>query len=55
MRDYSIKNKTIIVTGATKGMGLASSKRLLELGAKVLNVNLKAPIFFGAVDCNAND
>ncbi|EKD75469.1 MAG: hypothetical protein ACD_44C00121G0004 [uncultured bacterium] len=38
MSDYSVKNKVIIVTGATKGMGLASSKRLLEMGAKVVMV-----------------
>jgi len=38
MSDYSIKDKVIIVTGATKGMGLASSKRLLEMGAKVVMV-----------------
>lgn len=38
MREYSIKNKTMIVTGATKGMGLAISRCLLELGAKVVMV-----------------
>src|SRR3990167_348892 len=38
MSDYSIEDKVIIVTGATKGMGLASSKRLLEMGAKVVMV-----------------
>lgn len=38
MEDYSIKNKVIIVTGGTKGMGLASSKQLLKMGAKVVMV-----------------
>ncbi|MCH9644488.1 MAG: glucose 1-dehydrogenase [Gammaproteobacteria bacterium] len=38
MNDYSLKDKVVIVTGATKGMGLASSKRLLQLGAKVVMV-----------------
>jgi NAD(P)-dependent dehydrogenase (short-subunit alcohol dehydrogenase family) len=38
MNDYSLKNKVIIVTGATKGMGLASSQKLLEMGAKVVMV-----------------
>jgi NAD(P)-dependent dehydrogenase (short-subunit alcohol dehydrogenase family) len=38
MKNYSVKDKVIIVTGATKGMGLSSSKRLLEMGAKVVMV-----------------
>jgi NAD(P)-dependent dehydrogenase (short-subunit alcohol dehydrogenase family) len=38
MNDYSLKNKVIIVTGATKGMGLASSKKLLAMGARVVMV-----------------
>ena len=33
-----MKDKVVIVTGAIKGMGLASAKRLLELGAKVVLV-----------------
>ncbi len=33
-----MKNKTIIVTGATKGMGFASAKGLLELGANVIMI-----------------
>ncbi len=33
-----MKDKTVIITGATKGMGFASSKRLLELGANVVMV-----------------
>lgn len=40
MGDYSIKDKVIIVTGATKGMGLASSKQLLKLDAKVVMIYL---------------
>lgn len=36
--NYSIKNKTFIVTGATKGMGFATSNKLLELGANVAMV-----------------
>ena len=35
---YSLEDKVVIVTGATKGMGLASSKALLELGANVVMV-----------------
>lgn len=38
MNSYSLENKTIIITGATKGMGLACSKRLLELGANIMMV-----------------
>ncbi|OGT58957.1 MAG: hypothetical protein A3F43_04455 [Gammaproteobacteria bacterium RIFCSPHIGHO2_12_FULL_42_10] len=38
MNDYSVKNKIVIITGATKGMGLASSKQLLNLGAKVVMI-----------------
>ena len=38
MSNYSIGDKVIIVTGATKGMGFASSKQLLKLGAKVVMV-----------------
>ena len=30
----------VIVTGATKGMGLATNKQLLEMGAKVVMVYL---------------
>ena len=40
MSDYHVKDKVIIVTGATKGMGLASSKQLLKMGAKVVMVYL---------------
>ncbi|OGT54025.1 MAG: hypothetical protein A3F17_07505 [Gammaproteobacteria bacterium RIFCSPHIGHO2_12_FULL_41_15] len=38
MSDYSVKDKVIIVTGATKGMGFASSQKLLNMGAKVVMV-----------------
>lgn len=38
MKSYSIENKIAIITGATKGMGLATSKRFLSLGAKVVMV-----------------
>lgn len=40
MNHYSLENKTIIVTGATKGMGLASSKQLLKMGANVVMIYL---------------
>jgi len=40
MNDYSVKDKVFVVTGATKGMGLASSKQLLKMGAKVVMVYL---------------
>ena len=33
-----MKDRVVIVTGATKGMGLASAKSLLELGANVVMV-----------------
>ena len=36
----SINNKVVIVTGATRGMGLAISLKLLSLGAKVVMVYL---------------
>ena len=38
MEKCLMENKVIIITGATKGMGLATSKYLLELGAKVVLV-----------------
>lgn len=38
MKEYSVKNKVVIVTGATKGMGLATSEQLLKMGAKVTMV-----------------
>ncbi|ABS78545.1 3-oxoacyl-ACP reductase (plasmid) [Coxiella burnetii] len=38
MNDYSVKDKVVIVTGATKGMGLASSKQFLKMGSKVVMV-----------------
>lgn len=38
MNNYSIENKEAIITGATKGMGLAISKQLLQLNAKVVMV-----------------
>ncbi len=38
MSNYSVKDKVIIVTGATKSMGLASSKQLLKIGARVVMV-----------------
>ena len=38
MSDYQVKNKVVIVTGGTKGMGLASSKQLLKMGANVVMV-----------------
>ena len=33
-----MKNKTILITGATKGLGLASAKALLAQGARVIMV-----------------
>ncbi|MCI5052100.1 MAG: glucose 1-dehydrogenase [Simkaniaceae bacterium] len=38
MNAYTVEDKVVIVTGATKGMGLASSKQLLSMGAKVVMV-----------------
>ena len=38
MLDYSLAGKVVVVTGATKGMGLATSKRLCLLGASVVMV-----------------
>jgi NAD(P)-dependent dehydrogenase (short-subunit alcohol dehydrogenase family) len=35
-----MKDKVLIITGATKGMGLAISKHMLYLGAKVIMVYL---------------
>lgn len=40
MNNYSVKDKVVIVTGATKGMGFSSSKQLLKMGAKVVMVYL---------------
>lgn len=34
--DMDLKNKVVIVTGAASGIGLASSKKLIERGAKVM-------------------
>ena len=36
--DLGLKNKVAIVTGASKGMGLATVKRLLDEGVKVMMV-----------------
>jgi len=41
MHDYSIKEKVMIITGATRGMGLATSKQVLSLGAKVVMVYVR--------------
>lgn len=38
MSESLLKDKVIVVTGATKGMGLAASTELLKLGAKVVMV-----------------
>ena len=38
MTDSALKNSVVIVTGATKGMGLATSRHLLEIGARVVMI-----------------
>jgi NAD(P)-dependent dehydrogenase (short-subunit alcohol dehydrogenase family) len=38
MQNNSIKGKTVLVTGATKGMGFACSKAMLEQGANLVMV-----------------
>ena len=38
MENHSLNNKVVIITGATRGMGLATTKRFLELGSKVVMV-----------------
>jgi NADP-dependent 3-hydroxy acid dehydrogenase YdfG len=36
MSDPSVKDKIVIITGASRGIGLAVSRRLAEKGAKVV-------------------
>lgn len=38
MNDCSVKKNVMIITGATKGLGLAASRKLLQMGAKVVMV-----------------
>ena len=51
----SFANKTIIVTGASSGIGAATAKRFLSLGAKVLLVarnKEKMEEMFGSYNAN---
>ncbi len=37
------QNKTVIVTGASSGIGLACARRFVTEGAKVLNADIRQP------------
>ncbi len=43
----SLKGRTVLVTGASSGIGRATSRRLLEAEAQVVGVSRKAPQGFG--------
>ncbi len=55
MIDYAVKGLVVVVTGATKGMGLASSKRFLKMGAKVVMVYLSDVENAQKVDADLKD
>lgn len=44
MKDWKLTNKTALVTGGTKGIGLAIVQELVSLGAEVLAVARKVPV-----------
>ena len=39
MNNIELKNKIAVVTGASQGFGYAIAKRLIESGAKVINID----------------
>ena len=42
LKNYNLKNKTAIVTGAGKGLGRACAIALAETGANLMSVILQA-------------
>src|SRR5882762_2319946 len=51
---WSLQNKRAIVTGGTKGIGLAVTKEFLELGAEVLVVARDTKIIQGQLKNSSN-
>lgn len=43
MSDLELKNRTILVTGASRGIGLAISHRLIDEGARVIGISRHSP------------
>ncbi len=43
--DLEFKGKQVVVTGASSGMGEATSKQIMQLGADVVALDIKAPNF----------
>ncbi|MBS1487468.1 MAG: SDR family oxidoreductase [Bacteroidetes bacterium] len=54
MNDWSLQSKKALVTGGTKGIGLAIVKELLELGAEVLVVARNTQPIQGRLKHSAN-
>src|SRR5882757_2685761 len=51
---WSLQNKKALVTGGTKGIGLAITKEFLELGAEVLVVARDTKIIQGRLKNSSN-
>lgn len=55
MNKFLVKDMVVIVTGATKGMGLATSRQLLKMGANVVMVYLSDSENAQKVEDDLND
>jgi len=53
--DLGLQGKTVLITGAASGMGLASVEAFAAEGARVLAVDINAAALHAAVDALGND